>query len=280
MIFVCDSARAIHVEPAQNYSTEVFLQSLRRFASIRGWPRKIHSDNGTQLVGANSVLKKILNDLNWEEIRSYGHKYQTTWSFNPADAPWQNGSTEALVKTVKRALKASIGEQVFTFPELSTIMYEAAQIVNQRPIGRNPSNPDEGVYLCPNDLLLGRSSSTIPQGPFAENSSVKQRLSFLQDVVSNFWKRWSREVFPGLVIEPKWHTEKRNTKEGDVVLIQDSNTVRGEWRMGIVTKIIPSKDKRVRNVEVTYKRASTRITITRPVQRLIVIVPNDEEDNQ
>ena len=133
----------------------------------------MHSDNGSQLVGAATELKRITKALDWEEIQRYGYKFQTTWSFNPADAPWQNGSTEALVKTIKRALKASIGDQVFSYPEFQTIMYEAAQIVNQRPIGRNPANPEEGTYLAPNDLLLGRSTNHVPQGPFAEKSSVK-----------------------------------------------------------------------------------------------------------
>ena len=124
----------------------------------------MHSDNGSQLVAAASELRRIISGLDWDEIQRYGHKFKTVWSFNPADAPWQNGSTEALVKTVKRALKVSIGNQVFSYPEFQTIMYEAAQIVNQRPIGRNPASPDEGSYLTPNDLLLGRSTTHVPSG--------------------------------------------------------------------------------------------------------------------
>jgi hypothetical protein len=227
-------------------------------------------------VGADNEMQRVYRALDWEKIQTYGNKYQIEWSFNPADAPWQNGSTEALVKTMKRALKASIGNQVFTYTEFQTIMYEAAQIANQRPIGRKPVTPDEGTYLCPNDLLLGRSSSIIPQGPFSDVSSVKQRMQFLQEIVKRFWKRWSREVFPSLVIEPKWHTQKRNVQEGDVVLIQDSNVVRGEWKMGIVVQILESRDGKVRNVEVKYKNGNTEIKVKRPVQRLIVIVPKDQ----
>ena len=277
VLFVCDSSRAVHADIVQNYSTEAFLQALRRFGCTRGYPSKIHSDNGTQLVGAATWLKKMLKELDWAEIQRFGHKFQTTWSFSSADAPWQNGSTEALIKTIKRALKVVIGAQVFSYAEFQTVMYEAAQLVNQRPIGLKPASPDEGTYLCPNDLLLGRSTNHAPQGPFAEGSNVKQRMNFIQDIVNNFWKRWSREVFPSLVIEPKWHTERRNITPGDVVLIQDSNTVRGEWRLGIVTKTLQSKDKRVRNVEIRYKNGQTDVKVTRPVQRLIVLVPQEED---
>ena len=166
IIFSCDVSRAVHLDIVPDYSTTSSLQALRRFASIRGWPSKIHSDPGSQLCAASNELKRVVRDLDWDEIQQYGHRKGTTWSFSPADAPWHNGSTEALVKTTKRALNATIGEQVFTFSEFQTVMFEVAQIVNQRPIGRKPTSPHEGPYLCPNDLLLGRSTASIPQGPY------------------------------------------------------------------------------------------------------------------
>ena len=273
VLFACDSSRAVHVDIVQNYTTDAFLQALRRFASIRGWPKRIHSDNGTQLVGASNELTKVVSGLDWKSLESYGHKFKTIWSFCPADAPWQNGSTEALVKSVKRALKLVIGEQVLTYAEFQTVVYEAAQLVNQRPIGKLPLSPDDGTYLCPNDLILGRSTNYVPQGPFEENANMKRRLNFIEEIVGNFWRRWSREVFPNLVVEPKWHVERRNMQVGDVVMIQDSNSIRGEWKIGVVVNVLESKDKRVRNVEVKYKNGGTDVTVKRAVQRLIVIVP-------
>ena len=273
VLFACDSSRAVHADIVQNFSTDAFLQALRRFASIRGWPQKIHSDNGTQLAGAATELKNMVAGIDWEAVETYGHKFKTVWSFCPADAPWQNGSTEALIKTIKRALNAVVGNQVCSYAEFQTVVYEAAQLVNQRPIGRQPLTPDDGTYLCPNDLILGRSTNHVPQGPFNKKSNMNQRLNFIQEIVDHFWKRWSREVFPSLVIEPKWHVERRNLSTGDVVMIQDSNVVRGEWKIGIVVKILDSRDGRVRNVLVKYKNGTTDVKVKRAVQRLIVIVP-------
>ena len=277
VLFACDSSRAVHADIVQNYSTDAFLQALRRFASIRGWPQRIHSDNGTQLAGAATELKKTVANLDWEAVETYGHKFKTVWSFCPADAPWQNGSTEALIKTIKRALNTVIGSQVCSYAEFQTVVYEAAQLVNQRPIGRQRLTPDDGTYLCPNDLILGRSTNHVPQGPFAQKNNLNQRLNFIQEIVDHFWKRWSREVFPSLVVEPKWHVERRNLSTGDVVMIQDSNGVRGNWKIGIVIKIIDSRDGRVRNVEVMYKNGTTAIKVKRAVQRLIVLVPVEEQ---
>ena len=255
-----------------------FLCALRRFGSLKGWPAKIHSDPGSQLQSASKELTNILKDLNWKELQSYGLQHGTEWTFSPADAPWYNGSTEALVKTTKRALQVTIGDHAFTFSEFLTIMFETADLVNQRPIGKKPQAPLESSYLCPNDLILGRASSAAPQGSFLENVNEVDRYYYIQSVINNFWKRWSREVLPHLVLEPKWHVEKRNVKTGDImVFLLDSSPLRGEWIRGRVSKVMYSEDKRVRRVEVTYKRGDTSITVLRPVQRLIVMVPNEKE---
>jgi len=276
VIITCFSSRAVYVDLAHDLSTDGFLQVLRRFACVRGWPTKFYSDRGTQLVGASNELKEIVKNLSWDDIAKYGSSFNADWEFAPADGKWYNGATEALVKSVKRALNAAIGEHVLKFSELQTCMFEAAELVNERPIGAHPNSPEEGVYLCPNDLLLGKTSNKAPQGPFLERTSDRFRFDFLQKVTHAFWQRWMREVFPNLVVEPKWHTEQRNVKVGDVVLVQDANPVRGKWKMALVTKAIVSKDGRVRRVEITYNSPEgSRLTVERPIQKLIVIVPID-----
>lgn len=90
------------------------------------------------------------------------------WKFSTPVAPHQNGCTEALLKSCKIALKKAIGDQKLTPFELYTVLLEAANLVNQRPIGRMPNDPNDGSYLCPNYMLLGRASSAVPQGPFKE----------------------------------------------------------------------------------------------------------------
>ena len=78
ILFVCDSSRAVHAEIEQNVSTDAFLQALRRYASIRGWPQNIHSDISSQLVGAANELKRVIRDLDFEELQLYGPTSKTT----------------------------------------------------------------------------------------------------------------------------------------------------------------------------------------------------------
>ena len=151
--------------------------------------------------------------------------------------------------------------------------------MNQRPIGSHPTRPQDGTYLIPNDLILGRASNHVPQGPFLERCSQNHRFDFLQMLTKQFWVRWSREVFPNLVIQPKWHVEKRELMKGDVVLVQENNMIRGEWKMAVVTEPVRSDDGKIRKVLLSYRDArssNTNIIISRPIQRLIVLVAVDE----
>ena len=59
VLFNCLGTRAVHLDLAPDYSTEKFLMVLRRFVSLRGYPSKLHSDNGTQLVAASRELQNI-----------------------------------------------------------------------------------------------------------------------------------------------------------------------------------------------------------------------------
>ena len=58
--------------------------------------------------------------------------------------------------------------------------------------------------------------------------------------------------------------------------------IKGKWRMGKVNKADPSpRDGFVRKVNIQYKNpgAKSFTTINRPVQRIVVIVPVDEDIN-
>ena len=118
---------------------------------------------------------------------------------------------------------------------------------------------------------------------------LEQRTWTWRGLVEGFWKRWIKEYFPSLLVRSKWHTSKRNVKVGDIVLIQDTTLGKSKWKIGRISNVYPGSDDKVRNVDVEYKNlgedrcASAYFgkgytTIKRPVQRLIVLLPVDDED--
>ena len=77
VIFTCITSRAVHVDVSQDYSTDAFLQMLRRFSSLTGWPKKMFSDNGTHFVAASKELYSVVKGLDWEFLQKYGVEYGT-----------------------------------------------------------------------------------------------------------------------------------------------------------------------------------------------------------
>ena len=274
VIFTCLNTRAVHLELAVDLTTMEFIQVLRRFFSIRGYLAVILSDNGTQMVGAANKLGEMVKDLDGNQLCEFCGEKSIKWTFTTPAAPHQNSCAEALVKSCKRSLKIAIGEQLLTPFELYTCLLEIANLLNQHPIGRIPNGPDDGAYLCPNDMLLGRATLEVPQGRFKDTRNPCKRVEFVQRIVDSFWKRWTRDVFPTLVPRKKWHIENRNVPVDDIVTVANQNSVRGKWAVGRVTKVHPGADGRVRNV--TVKTATGEYS--RPVTKIAVIHPAEGDD--
>lgn len=197
-------SRAVHLDLATDYSTDSFLLVLRRFISLRGCPVTMWSDRGSQLKAADKDLREIITGLDEKAIVSFGAENSFDWKFCSPDAPWQNGCAEALIKSVKKSLKIAIGSQVFSFSEMQTVLTETSNLVNERPIGRHPTSVEDGSYLSPNDLLLGRSNNRVPNDTFDVTTSHRKRYAFVQRVVSSFWKRWTEDFFPSLIVCQSW----------------------------------------------------------------------------
>ena len=147
-------------------------------------------------------------------------------------------------------------------------------LVNQRPIGRVPNDPDDGSYLCPNSMLLGRASPCVPQGTFEEPRYPRKRVEFVQKIVNSFWKQWSKDVFPLLLPRKKWNVEKRNVKVDDFVIVSDNNVVRGKWIIGRIIEVYPGQDGKVRNVRVRTPSGDYSL----PVTKIVVIQPAEGYD--
>ena len=67
-----------------------------------------------------------MKNWNWDDLQAFGATEGLQWEFTPADAPWYNGVSESLIKSAKRAITIAIGENIMTFSELLTVLYEAA----------------------------------------------------------------------------------------------------------------------------------------------------------
>ncbi|XP_028042636.1 uncharacterized protein LOC114252345, partial [Bombyx mandarina] len=76
VLFTCLTVRAIHLELVNNLTADSFIMALRRMAAKRGWPQYMYSDNGTNLRGANTELKKSIKNLDEDVLKDKASNHE------------------------------------------------------------------------------------------------------------------------------------------------------------------------------------------------------------
>ena len=158
---MCMATSAVHLELAESYSTDSFIHALRRFICVRGTPSKVQSDRSTQLVAE----AKQVGSWDFSEIRDWCAAKKFMWELIPTGAQHQNGQAERLIGIVKKVLDSVFRNQVCTFSELSTVLHEAALIVNSRPLGiqGRAEDTEGGQPITALHLMMGRATVDAPR---------------------------------------------------------------------------------------------------------------------
>ncbi|XP_047037924.1 uncharacterized protein LOC124643112 [Helicoverpa zea] len=275
VLFTCLTVRAIHVELVGSLTTDDVIMALRRMAARRGWPRHLYSDNGTNLRGADKELKKCVSELDEKLLADGVQSYSmtTTWTFSPPASPHWGGAWERLIRCVKNALKVVLKERAPRDAVLQTLMTEVEVMVNSRPLTHVSVEPNTDETLTPNHFLLGSSSNLPTMGTFDESDTfLRKQWRIAQQLADSFWRRWVKEVLPDMRPRKKWQQEQRPLQVGDLVLIVDPASPRNVWPRGIIRRVMPGQDGRIRVAEVQTKSGILR----RPVARVVYIAIGNE----
>ena len=208
-----------------------------------GWPDTIISDNGGSFVGAKIELRKLFLEGK-KRLRDFAVSHKIHWEFITPLSPHQGGMYESLIKVTKRALRMSTGKQILSWNEMATIFAEVKSIVNSRPLTYMSDDPNDLRPLTPNQLLLGRSSADVPQGPYDDTKNLHKRFQYVQTLVNNFWRRFIAEYVPKLIAEgrSKWQKKETQVKRDEIVLMVENNIPCGKWNLGRVLEVFPGTD--------------------------------------
>ena len=91
-LFTCLSMRAVNIEIANSLTADLFINALRGFIARRGKPNHIYSDNGSNFVGTNCILRESLDELNQESLNQFCCQQEIKWTFNPPTASHMGGA--------------------------------------------------------------------------------------------------------------------------------------------------------------------------------------------
>ncbi|MEM7282789.1 MAG: hypothetical protein AAF438_14300 [Pseudomonadota bacterium] len=267
-LFTCMATRAVHLELTRSLDTDHFINVLRRFRCRRGNPKKIHSDNGTNFVGAERELRQSIDTWNHNNIASELQQTQTEWLFNTPAAPHTGGAWERLVRSVKRCLKVVLNGRTVTPEVLETIFVETEAIINARPITRSSDDPSDLSALTPNNFLMLRCPPSLSPGVFTPlDELMRKQWRQVQALVDRVWTRWRREYLPTLMERTKWTMNQRNYNPGDLVLLVEDNAPRGHWPLAVITDVFPGPDGLIRTVKLKTKSSM----LIRPVTKLCLL---------
>ena len=135
-----------------------------------------------------------------------------------------------------------------------------------RPLTYQSSDPQEDVPLTPNHFLQGQMEGQfVPDSVETTPLHLRQRWRKVQGIISGVWRRWLKECIPALNSRPKWTSEFRDLKVGDVVLVIQPDTPRGRWPLGRIAQVYPGRDGHTRVAKV----ACGVKTVVRRINKLI-----------
>lgn len=195
---------------------------------------------------------------------------------------------------LKRSLGAVLNDTTLTFAEMQVVLSEAANVINDRPIGVKSLSQHDVMPLTPNQLTLGRTS-TVPVPVLQDDVEkpdpvhLSDRQAYMEEVLNTWWQIWFRQVFVHLVPYQSYIDAKRhqNIEQGDVCLLRYDGKVRSNYRLCRVVEVKVSEDGLVRTarVQVRSRHKSDPTLPYKPrvpqfleigVQRLVLIVKNTD----
>ena len=271
-IFTCLTTRACHLELAPSLDAEDFLNVFRRFLARRGPVVEVHSDNGTNFVGSQKMIQEMLTVTN-QKLHNFCVDKGIMWHFQPPYASHMSGVWERLIRNVRKAIIASLGNQVLDDYRLLTVFCEIEYTVNSRPITKVSDDVNDCEALTPNHFL---SMKTEVNGGF-ENHCIyptRKQWQVVQDIANKFWQQWSREYLGEMQKRSKWTTAQRNVQKGDLVLLYEPLQPRNRWPLARIVEVYPGHDGLVRAVDVKTARGVAR----RPISKICVLLESPPAD--
>jgi hypothetical protein len=180
------------------------------------------------------------------------------------------GVFERMIQTIKKVFNALLLGARLNDEILITVMCEAENLVNSRPITKVIDDSCDPLALSPNQLLLLKGGTSPIPGVFGVADLYNRRWRHVQHLADTFWKRWLKEYLPQLQKASKWQEQYRNVQINDIVLLVDENMPRGLWPIGVVTEVKQSEDGLVRSAKVKTQASE----LVRPINKLVWLEGN------
>jgi hypothetical protein len=275
-LFTCASTRAVHLELTQGLSVQSFLMAIRRFASRRGLPSMLISENAKTFRSASKEIQALSRS---QDVLSRLANNRITWTFIVERATWWGGFWERLIKIIKRCLKKIVGRSTLTFEERNTVLIEIEAVINARPITYVYDDEESLSYpLTPSQLINGRQITPMPNSEHYEIMSTSnvltKRAKHQRKVLQQFTDQWKKEYLLSLrenaTCKSKSKSNRANISVGDIVLMKSDSTKQAFWKLARVEDLLVSKDGQIQAARVKVANSERNpVCLRRVIQHLV-----------
>lgn len=251
----CLTSRSTHIEILYSMSAQSCLMALQNSINLRGAPKRIISDNGSNFLGASNILREMQSKWNKILMEKNIIMSPIEWDFNPAKASHMNGSVERVIGLVKSTLKEfhHILDKRMLVPNdevFRTMICEIIGMVNNRPLTMLPLEKGENEFLTPNHFLMLRSNFQISTSNTDEylTGKVKQWVE-IKELINQLWDHFNTAYIKEIQEREKWIDFKTPLKTGDIVILADP-TITNLWRLGVIIEATTGSMDQVRKLKI------------------------------
>ena len=237
VVFCCTVTSAVDCRVMEDYGTDQFVSAFIRFSSVRGYPKMLMPDEGSQLVKGCEDMTLSFTDISHRLHTEFGIEFKTC----PVGAHYVHGKVERKIQQVKESISRTVHKQRLSILQWETLGQQLSNSINNLPIGlRNKTECLENLdLLTPNRLLLGYNNNRCPTVPLVLGEDLRSIVEQNSDVVQTWFKEWLVSCVPQLVEQPKWFLTERSVCVGDVVLFLKSDSeIQKLYQYGIVRNTV------------------------------------------
>lgn len=243
VLFTCLVTRAIHLKVANSLETDSYINALRHFICRRDPVRQMCSDNGSSFTGARRELKEALAEMDQSRVKKEMLKESCDWfelKLNVPTGSLMGGIWEHQVRTVKTVLCTLLEKNGHQMNDeaLQTFKCKAEAVVNSQLLtAEGTTSSDTAEPLTPNHFLTVKTNVVLPPPRKFYSSDLYSRKWWrqVQHLTNEFWSQWKKEFLLWSQTRQKWTRPSKNLQVNDVVIVNDDDIPRNQWKMGRVT---------------------------------------------
>ena len=278
LVFTCVTTGAVNVQVIEGKNTEFVLQGCSRFFCEASVPKILFPDDDGALTLAFSRGEINLQDLSGSLYKSKGILFEKC----APQAHSGHGKVERMIKSLQESFSRSGASNCrLTATGWCTIAKGLEREINDTPIGflfdktAAGGNPLLRI-LRPSTLKGMNASDRAPVGLFSVPDLPERHFNKVKECYNLWFKCWSISYLPLILKSQIWHEDDESLNVNDIVYFKlKESPMKAEWRVGKVDNVKPSRDGKVRQVNIAYKilkedsNSWSHSVVTRPVREIV-----------